>query len=67
MAYIMITPVKNEAMHIQKTVEAVISQTEIPELWVIVDGGSTDGTIDKVREYMANRDWIKVIRQIEAE
>jgi len=67
MAYIMITPVKNEAIHIQKTVEAVISQSEIPELWVIVDGGSTDGTIDKVREYMANRDWIKVIRQIEAE
>jgi glycosyltransferase involved in cell wall biosynthesis len=67
MAYNKNTPVKNEAMHIQKTVEAVISQSEIPELWVIVDGGSTDGTIDKVREYMANRDWIKVIRQIEAE
>ena len=58
MNYAMITPVKNEAKYIRQTIESVIAQTLKPELWVIIDGGSTDKTRDIVKEYREKYPWI---------
>ena len=44
MRYVLITPARNEAAFIQKTLDAVVVQTCLPEQWVVVDDASTDAT-----------------------
>ena len=45
---VLITPARNEAPFIKKTMESVIRQTALPARWVIVNDGSTDETGDIV-------------------
>lgn len=59
--YILVTPAKNEAENLPDLIKSILSQTVKPNLWVIVDDGSTDAT----PEILANNefgDWIKTIR-----
>jgi glycosyltransferase involved in cell wall biosynthesis len=46
-----ITPVLNGAGHIRECIESVLSQSYPNVEFVIVDGGSTDGTLEVLREY----------------
>jgi glycosyltransferase involved in cell wall biosynthesis len=41
---LLITPARNEAAHLERTIRAVARQTRLPDLWLIVDDGSDDGT-----------------------
>jgi len=41
---LLITPVRDEAAHLERTVRAVAAQTRPPDLWLIVDDGSVDET-----------------------
>jgi glycosyltransferase involved in cell wall biosynthesis len=41
---LLITPARNEAAHLERTIAAVAAQTRPPDLWLIVDDGSTDAT-----------------------
>lgn len=41
---LLITPARDEAAHLERTIRAVAAQTRPPDLWLIVDDGSTDGT-----------------------
>jgi poly-beta-1,6-N-acetyl-D-glucosamine synthase len=41
---LLITPAHDEAEHLERTVRAVATQTRPPDLWLIVDDGSTDET-----------------------
>lgn len=41
----------NEAAHIQETLNAAYEQTFIPDEIIVVDSGSSDGTIDKLSGY----------------
>src|SRR6266446_10732688 len=63
--YVLISPARNEALYIGKTIESVIAQTVHPVRWVIVSDGSTDGTYDVVMKYVAQHDWIVLVRQPE--
>ncbi len=54
-----VTVVRNSAPELGKTVESVINQTYENIEYIIVDGASTDGTIDIIKKYDAHIDyWI---------
>lgn len=47
-----VTPCLNSAKTIRQTIESVLTQTYPDIEYIVVDGGSSDGTLDIVREYM---------------
>lgn len=59
--YCLITPCRNEAKYIERTLETTTAQTVPPSRWVIVDDGSTDDTPQIIAHYAARHDYIKVI------
>src|SRR5579864_8028779 len=63
--YVLITPARNEAAFIEKTIESVVAQTVRPVKWVIVSDRSTDGTDEIVTQYTANTPWLELIRMPE--
>lgn len=46
-----ITVVYNDVNHIRATMESFFSQTWEEKEYIVIDGGSTDGTVDIIREY----------------
>ena len=59
--YAIVSPVRNEAQLIRRTLESVVGQTEPPILWVIVDDGSTDETVSIVTEYAQRSSFIRLV------
>ena len=46
-----ITAVFNGAKHIEQTIRAVAAQTYVPVDHIVIDGGSTDGTLEILEKY----------------
>ena len=61
-SYVLITPARNEAEFIERTLRSVAAQTTKPVRWVIVSHGSTDGTDGIVTRYVAQHPWIELVR-----
>ena len=60
--YVLITPARNEAAFIERTLQSVVAQTILPKRWIIVSDGSTHGTDEIVRKYQPGREWLELIR-----
>lgn len=58
-SYVLITPARNEERFIDKLIQSVIRQTELPAKWVIVNDGSTDATAEIVGRYLGDHEWIE--------
>ena len=46
-----ITVVYNDVKHIRETMESFFSQTWEEKEYIVIDGGSTDGTAEVIKEY----------------
>jgi poly-beta-1,6-N-acetyl-D-glucosamine synthase len=60
-AYVIVTPVRDEARFIGDTVDSVLAQTHLPLRWVIVDDGSTDPTVAIVKQRIQGLAWVTLI------
>ena len=63
MKYVLITSARNEEAFIAKTLDSVVTQTVLPERWIIVDDNSTDRTAKIVENYARRYPWIELVRQ----
>jgi glycosyltransferase involved in cell wall biosynthesis len=59
--YVLITPARNEDKYIEKALEAVVSQTILPVMWIIVSDNSTDRTVEIVQKYENDHKFIRLI------
>lgn len=60
-SYVLITPARNEAAFIERTLDSMAHQTVLPVKWVIVNDGSTDTTGSIVSRYAGKYDWIETV------
>jgi glycosyltransferase involved in cell wall biosynthesis len=61
---LVISPVRNESEHLQRVARAMAEQSRPPDLWLLVDDGSTDGTFELAGELS---DRLPFVRAVKAE
>lgn len=60
-AYIVISPVRNEAAYLPLTIQSMVRQSIRPLLWLIVNDGSTDETARIAEDAARSHPWIRVV------
>jgi biofilm PGA synthesis N-glycosyltransferase PgaC len=60
---IAITPARNESTCLRVLAGAMDEQTLKPDLWMVVDDGSSDNTPDLVREFAESHSWVQLRRR----
>src|SRR5438128_427568 len=63
--YVLVSPCRDEAQHMRRTLDSVAAQTVPPALWVVVDDGSTDATPTILDEYVSKLPYLKVVRRVD--
>ncbi len=61
--YVLISPCRDEARFIRRTLDSVAAQSIPPALWVVVDDGSTDDTPRILEEYARKLPYLRVLRR----
>jgi poly-beta-1,6-N-acetyl-D-glucosamine synthase len=61
--YVIVTPVRNEAAHLEANIASVVSQTVRPAEWILVDDGSTDATGVIIDKWASQHAWIKALHR----
>jgi glycosyltransferase involved in cell wall biosynthesis len=61
-----ISPVRDEAHNLGRLAVAMAAQTTPPDGWVIVDTGSSDSTLELVRELASQHSFIKLVEAPDA-
>ena len=60
-SYAVITPARDEASSLPRLAQSLAGQTVLPTRWLIVDNGSTDGTLAIAEELAREHGWIEVL------
>jgi glycosyltransferase involved in cell wall biosynthesis len=58
---LIITPAFNECEHLPVTAAALLRQTRPPDCWVVVDDGSTDGTLALLHDLRARIPFLRIV------
>lgn len=61
--YILITAARNEEDYIDATIKSVLSQTVLPQKWIIVSDGSTDKTDRIIKEHSEHSNLLEFVRR----
>ena len=61
--FLIITPSCNEEKFLPNLIQSIVSQNFLPDEWIIVDDGSTDDTINIIKEASFKYPWIRYIRK----
>jgi glycosyltransferase involved in cell wall biosynthesis len=61
--YALISPCRDEAKYMCRTLDSVARQSVPPSRWVVVDDGSTDETPEILAEYRAKLAYLTVVRR----
>ena len=60
---LVVSPVRDENAHIERVVRAMAGQTRPPALWLVVDDGSTDGTLETLRRLATEVTFMRVMER----
>jgi biofilm PGA synthesis N-glycosyltransferase PgaC len=63
--YLLISPCRDEAQYIRRTLDSIAAQSVLPALWVIVDDGSSDQTPAILEEYARRLPYVRVLRRVD--
>jgi glycosyltransferase involved in cell wall biosynthesis len=61
--YLLISPCRDEAQYLRRTLDSVAAQSVPPAHWVVVDDGSTDETSAILAEYAPRLPYLSVVRR----
>ena len=62
-SFVIISPICNEGPYLAETIDSMIKQTVKPLHWIIVDDGSTDNSLEIIKEKTKGIIWIKIIER----
>ena len=63
--YLLISPCRDEARDIRRTLDSVAAQSVPPALWIVVDDGSKDETPQILEDYAGKLPYLRVLRRID--
>ena len=61
--YLLISPCRDEAQYLRRTLDSVAAQSVQPALWVVVDDGSTDETPAILQDYVTRLPYLRVVKR----
>jgi poly-beta-1,6-N-acetyl-D-glucosamine synthase len=61
--YLLISPCRDEARYLRRTLDSVAAQSVPPALWVVVDDGSNDETPAILADYARRLPYLRVVRR----
>ena len=61
--YLLVSPCRDEAKFIRRTLDSVAAQSVKPALWIVVDDGSRDETPAILEEYARRLPFLKVVKK----
>lgn len=61
--YLLVSPTRDEAKYLRRTLESVAAQSVPPTCWVVVDDGSTDETAVILEEYARKLPYLRIVRR----
>src|SRR5689334_20032966 len=59
--YLLVSPCRDEAQYLRRTLDSVALQSVPPALWLVVDDGSTDETAAILEEYSRRLPYLRVV------
>jgi biofilm PGA synthesis N-glycosyltransferase PgaC len=63
MRYVVVSPVRDEAQHLEHTIRSMLEQTVRPLQWILVNDGSTDETAEIVDRWASAEAWIVAVHR----
>src|SRR3954464_4487129 len=61
--YLLISPCRDEAQYLRRTLDSVAAQSVPPALWVVIDDGSTDDTPTILEASARRLPYLRVVRR----